>query len=66
MDSPYAKFDYSYGELSVIVKSTETLSYQLNTALRVNNRKGTVEVDSYFNANINYQVIFSEGFNFKV
>lgn len=27
MDSPYAKFDYSYGELSVIVKSTETLSY---------------------------------------
>lgn len=42
MDSPYAETEYSCGYLSLIVRTTKTLFYSLNTALRVNNGKGIV------------------------
>lgn len=42
MDSRYAETDYSWGYLSLIVRSTKTLSHLLNTALRVNKGKGIV------------------------
>jgi len=46
-DSPYAETDDSYGYLSLIVRSIKTLSHSLNTALRVNNGKGTVTASEW-------------------